>query len=252
MPMILNEVTWETGQIAAHVYAGGTLIESKVWEGGDSTYAVYLTGEYNAASIAELRDQLGNSLFSLDYPDVYGPANPRVSVGALAPGYIGEFYDTESHLQFLRARWYDPTLGIFISQDQIDGDLGVPFSYINRYRYADNAPLSNIDRTGDVIIAVLAPGLIGGSGSALWSITYDYVVEGEVDWGAAGAAFVEGFASAYGGWIRKAVVAAVSTAVQTRDPWETAGSTLIAAALGSVGKLGFGVRVAARNSVSRR
>lgn len=84
MPMILNEVTQETGRVAAHVYAGDTLIESNVREGGDSAYAAYLTGEYNSASITELRDNAGDPMWSLDYPDVYGPANPKLIVGALA------------------------------------------------------------------------------------------------------------------------------------------------------------------------
>ena len=71
---------------------------------------------------------------------MYGGAVPNVIVGALAPNYTGEFYDTESHLQFLRARWYDPTLGIFISQDNIDGDTKAPYSYVNRYAYAGSNP----------------------------------------------------------------------------------------------------------------
>lgn len=147
MPMILNEVTLETGRIAAHVYAGDTLIESQL-SGSSSAYAAYLTGEYNATSITELRDGAGNPMWSLDYPDVYGSGSPNVIVGALAPGYIGEFYDTDAHLQFLRARWYDPTLGNFISQDSIDGKPHEPYGFLNRYHYASRNPLSRLDRTG--------------------------------------------------------------------------------------------------------
>ena len=51
--------------------------------------------------------------------------------------------DTESSLYFMRARYYDPAAGRFISEDPIAFKGGINF-----YRYAHNGPIDNSDPTG--------------------------------------------------------------------------------------------------------
>jgi RHS repeat-associated protein len=63
--------------------------------------------------------------------------------------YSGEFYDSTTGLQFLKARWYDPSVGRFINQDMYEGDLNNPLS-LNLYTYVQNNPLSMKDPTGHV------------------------------------------------------------------------------------------------------
>jgi RHS repeat-associated protein len=61
--------------------------------------------------------------------------------------YSGELWDSKTELQYLRARWYDPSVGRFISQDTFEGDAKNPLS-LNLYTYVENNPLKYIDPTG--------------------------------------------------------------------------------------------------------
>ena len=45
---------------------------------------------------------------------------------------------------YYRARYYDPTIGTFISQDPISFSAGDP----NLYRYVGNNPLNQVDPSG--------------------------------------------------------------------------------------------------------
>ncbi|WP_046234908.1 polymorphic toxin-type HINT domain-containing protein, partial [Paenibacillus algorifonticola] len=61
--------------------------------------------------------------------------------------YSGEFYDAEVGLYYLRARYYDPYVGRFISEDTYKGRANEPLS-LNRYTYVLNNPLIYWDPTG--------------------------------------------------------------------------------------------------------
>ncbi len=61
--------------------------------------------------------------------------------------YSGEYWDNSTELQYLRARWYDPGIGRFISQDAYEGELNNPLS-LNLYTYVVNNPLKYIDPSG--------------------------------------------------------------------------------------------------------
>ncbi|MDD3894011.1 MAG: RHS repeat-associated core domain-containing protein, partial [Syntrophomonadaceae bacterium] len=61
--------------------------------------------------------------------------------------YAGQIYDSETGLYYLRARYYDPTTGRFISKDSNEGSIVNPLS-LNLYTYCENDPLGNIDPTG--------------------------------------------------------------------------------------------------------
>ena len=55
--------------------------------------------------------------------------------------YCGEYFDTSSTFLYLRARWYDPSTGTFISEDPIKDNL-------NWYAYCANNPLNFRDPWG--------------------------------------------------------------------------------------------------------
>ena len=135
--------------------------------------------------------------------------------------YCGEYYDTETGLYYLRARYYDPLIGRFTQEDthwntanMIYGDnpqkineredaLGLKtYSYApqlsaivqsgNLFVYTANNPLLYIDSTGEVlntIVGGIVGGIIGGisslmSGEKFWA----GVAEGAVSGAIAGAA----------------------------------------------------------------
>ena len=61
-------------------------------------------------------------------------------------GFIGERYDAETGLQYLNARYYDPTLGRFIQPDWWEvTKAGVG---TNRYAYSFNDPVNKSDPSG--------------------------------------------------------------------------------------------------------
>ena len=68
-----------------------------------------------------------------------------VSTGPLANPfqYTGRDYDPETGLQYYRARYYDPSLGHFISEDPVRFAAGSDF-----YIYAQNQPTNMFDPTG--------------------------------------------------------------------------------------------------------
>ena len=61
--------------------------------------------------------------------------------------YAGEYYDDELDMLYLRARYYDPQIGRFISLDAERGSIQNPMD-MNRYVYCRNNPIKYVDPTG--------------------------------------------------------------------------------------------------------
>jgi len=62
-------------------------------------------------------------------------------------GYTGEYRESTPNLIYLHSRWYDPTIGRFISPDDRLGRLSMPQDQ-NRYAYVVNNPMIYTDPTG--------------------------------------------------------------------------------------------------------
>ncbi|HUS69346.1 MAG TPA: RHS repeat-associated core domain-containing protein [Anaerolineae bacterium] len=61
--------------------------------------------------------------------------------------FTGEAWDAEVELLYLRARYYQPEVGRFVTKDPWEGDLGRPGT-LNLYVYARNNPLKLVDPSG--------------------------------------------------------------------------------------------------------
>jgi len=61
--------------------------------------------------------------------------------------YRGEQYDSDLNLYYLRARWYNPATGRFLSHDPLPGWLYEPAT-LHRYNYASTNPVNRIDPSG--------------------------------------------------------------------------------------------------------
>jgi RHS repeat-associated protein len=77
-------------------------------------------------------------------------------------GYTGRELQTETNLQYNRARWYDPVTKRWLSQDPLGFDAGDS----NLYRYVSNQPVGATDPTGQDIYFLLASDGFFGAGHA--------------------------------------------------------------------------------------
>ncbi|WP_138494513.1 RHS repeat-associated core domain-containing protein [Paenibacillus pinistramenti] len=139
-----GNVSGSTVTIAyGYVYdATGQLVGRQ--SGTESKLQYYVTNLHG--DVVELRDASGKLLNSYSY-DIWG--NP-VIVQETVPNalrYAGEYWDADTGLQYLRARWYDPSTARFIGEDTYEGQIDNPLS-LNLYTYVENNPLGYVDPTG--------------------------------------------------------------------------------------------------------
>ena len=62
-------------------------------------------------------------------------------------GFDGEWKDSTG-LYYLRARYYDPNTGVFLSEDSVSGDIESAIS-LNGYSFVDNDPVNYTDPSGN-------------------------------------------------------------------------------------------------------
>ena len=68
--------------------------------------------------------------------------------------YTAEYFDKETGTIYLRARYYDPSIGRFLNQDSYLGNPNDPLS-LNQYTYAHNNPVMGVDPSGQWLETVL-------------------------------------------------------------------------------------------------
>ena len=135
----------ETTPVAIYYYGEGLDELVAIWRRGEGLFWVLSD---HLDSVRRLLDLNGNEVARFEY-DAFG--NPLAATGT-RPDLAGRFgfgsreWDAETGLLYLRARYYDPALGRFISEDPVGYDGGDS----NLYRYALNRPLHLKDPTGTV------------------------------------------------------------------------------------------------------
>jgi RHS repeat-associated protein len=79
--------------------------------------------------------------------DPFGGSFESAGSGSSEFGYTGEWWDAEAGLLYLRARYYDPVVGRFISKDIFPGHPDSPQS-LNGWGYVEGNPVNFRDPTG--------------------------------------------------------------------------------------------------------
>ena len=102
---------------------------------------------YNAhGDVTQLVNAAGTIRNQYDY-DIFGETILSVEETENSIQYSGEFLDESAGLYYLRARFYNPTTGRFISEDSYKGDIKDPAS-LNLYTYCHNDPINFSDPSG--------------------------------------------------------------------------------------------------------
>jgi RHS repeat-associated protein len=97
-------------------------------------------------SVQVVTDYAGAEVFRRTYRP-YGDQMAATTGHRESRGYISERQDEETDLVYLKARYYDPALGLFVSPDPLDPDQ--PGVGTNRYLYAAGDPVNNLDASGE-------------------------------------------------------------------------------------------------------
>ena len=79
--------------------------------------------------------------------DIWGNLTSKTEAMPQPYRYAGEPQDDESGLIYLRARYYDPTVARFLTEDMYTGQIDNPLT-LNLYTYVGNNPLTHVDPTG--------------------------------------------------------------------------------------------------------
>ena len=102
-------------------------------------------------SVRALSD--GNSVTDTYDYDAYGEIRTRTGTTENSFMFTGEQYDEETGNYYLRARYYNPSAGQFISRDSWEGDDRNPIT-LNKYAYANSNPVMYTDPSGHIAMMV--------------------------------------------------------------------------------------------------
>jgi RHS repeat-associated protein len=175
-------------------------------------YGLDLYAQQNTSSLYYHADGLGNTRhltdatgavkYSYSY-DVFGALRGMGSSFKPAFLFTGEQFDPSANLYYLRARYYNPTVGRFIQKDPFPGLLTQPQT-LNPYAYVVNNPVNLTDPSGQfAFLPLLAVGLLGGFLGGVGYYTLDAFLNAEpclgVQWNGWDALKYGGLGAAIGG-----------------------------------------------------
>ncbi|NIS81748.1 MAG: hypothetical protein GTO14_16420 [Anaerolineales bacterium] len=146
----LVDIAGSLDHVVAEIDASGNLIAFYV-RGDDLLSVIRPSGtRYYLAdglgSIRFLTDEVGNVTDSYTYT-AFGELYASTGTDPNPYRFAGEPYDINVGFSYNRARWMDPNVGRFISQDPFAGLIFDPPT-LHRYLYAAANPVNYIDPTG--------------------------------------------------------------------------------------------------------
>ncbi|MFS0567744.1 RHS repeat-associated core domain-containing protein, partial [Brevibacillus invocatus] len=147
-----TKYVYVNGKVIEELDGSGNVKARNIW-GNEllfrEDFAANKSGYYGYNShgdVIVISDENGHEINTYDY-DAWGNIVSETEGMENPFKYSGEIYDEKTGLYYLRARYYDPSVGRFISEDTYKGQVDNPLS-MNRYTYVENNPLKFIDPTG--------------------------------------------------------------------------------------------------------
>jgi RHS repeat-associated protein len=119
-------------------------------------------------------EMVGSAIDSATTYEPYGKLLARSGHSGTVYGYTGEQHDAATGLVYLRARYYNPNLKLFLTRDPFPGWQTVPASQ-HGYSYVHNNPVNLTDPSGEFV--PLIPLIVGGFViAAVTGVTWDVMV----------------------------------------------------------------------------
>jgi RHS repeat-associated protein len=147
-----------TGEATDYLRLGGRTIARLATSGGATT--VTYTHSDHLGSPAAATNASGALLWREDYTP-FGEARQAPAANADGESFTGHITDSDTGVVYMQARYYDPAIGRFLSDDPVgfaQGGVG----YFNRYAYVGNNPLNATDPSGEESYLVSRPVVVFG------------------------------------------------------------------------------------------
>lgn len=129
----------------------GVLLALLLWGTVRAGTVTYVYSDPQGTPLAEA-DANGNIIATFDYRPYGAQALGTPPAG---PGYTGHVNDPDTGLVYMQARYFDPEVGRFLSVDPIGPTAGDGYNF-NRFSYANDNPVNNLDKDGRVVISTNA------------------------------------------------------------------------------------------------
>jgi len=129
----------------------------RIGQDGPSGWAYSLSDALG--SVRQLTSAAGMVTLGRDF-EPFGGTMASAGYGSTAFGFTGEQQDPAG-LVFLRARFYDPGTGRFLTKDPFPGLPALPTT-LHPYQYALNNPVNLVDPSGQIVPLLIATAAIGG------------------------------------------------------------------------------------------
>ena len=168
---------YQDGKDIDYYYLAGTLVGKN--KGGNVTF---IHSDFLGSS--KVHSKSNNILIDAQDYRPFGESDNTES----GLGYTGHKYDDELGLNYMQARYYDPVIGRFYSNDPVGYTPKNPVMSFNRYLYVNNNPYKYTDPNGEFLNFA-----IGAIVGAAVEIGTQVLTEGKVNnWTKVGAMTVAG------------------------------------------------------------
>ena len=139
---------YRENKVKSYVYALGKHLARVDGVIGDTNAAKFYYHTDHQGSVRAVTNQQGQVVWQGKF-HAFGSRYDQQGEGEFDElhGFTGKEYDPDTGLYYYNARWYDPELGRFVTQDSYLGDPNDPGT-LNRYTYCRNNPVNRIDPTG--------------------------------------------------------------------------------------------------------